>query len=242
MAAIPDRLHVLAVEGCIVPSDAMGCQKAIAAQIVAQEGDSVLALQGNQGAMDEVVEEFFHSFVPQEEPTKEHAKEQAQAPLPTTALDAPYTAYETIDGDHGRIEVRRYWHVSDLSWLDERSQWKGLKRIGMVEAERYSGDEVSMERRYYLSGLPEHVQLFAKAVSGHGGIENSTPWGLDVSFREEDCRIRTGHAPENFAALRHRALNILRQETSSARGMQIKRLKAGWNNAYLARLLFQARE
>jgi predicted transposase YbfD/YdcC len=244
ITAIPELLHVLAVEGCIVTIDAMGCQKTIAAHIVAQGGDYVLALKGNQGTMYEAVEEFFHPLSSQEEPPQkppqeppqEHAKEKPQR----TVFDVPYTSDETIDGDHGRIEVRRYWHVSDLSWLDERSQWKGLKSIGMVEAERYIGEEVSVERRYYLSSLPENVQQFANAVRGHWGIENSTHWVLDVSFREDDCRIRTGHAPENFAVLRQMALNIFRQDTSSARGIQIKRLKAGWDNEYLAHLLFQS--
>jgi predicted transposase YbfD/YdcC len=145
-----------------------------------------------------------------------------------------------VDGDHGRIEIRRYWQVSDLSWLDERSQWKHLQSIGMVEAERHMGDHISVERRYYLSSLPPDVTQFVNAVRGHWGIENSLHWVLDVAFREDESRIRNGFAPANFAVLRHLAVNVLRQDTRCSHGIATKRLKAGWDNAYLTHLLAQA--
>ena len=145
-----------------------------------------------------------------------------------------------MDGDHGRIEIRRYWQVSDLSWLDERSQWKHLQSIGMVEAERHVGNQISIERRYYLASLGPDVTRFAEAVRGHWGIENAVHWVLDVAFREDESRIRKGFAPANFGLLRHIALNVLRQDTHCRRGIPTKRLKAGWDDAYLAHLLAQA--
>lgn len=224
ITAIPELLEILAINGCIVTLDAMGCQTEIAAQIVAQGADYVLALKGNHGTVHEKVVTFFDQL-------DEHA------PQPVVQ-DEHLSTSETVDGDHGRIEIRRYRQVSDLQWLEERSQWKALQSVGMVEAERHIGESVSVERRYYLSSLALNVHQFAEAVRGHWSIENAVHWSLDVSFREDDCRIRTGHAPENFAVLRHIALNLLKQDTRCKRGIKTKRLKAGWDNDYLAHLLF----
>ena len=224
ITAIPELLEILAINGCIVTLDAMGCQPEIAAQIVEQGADYVLALKGNHGTVHEKVVTFFDQL-------DEHA------PQPVVQ-DEHLSTSETVDGDHGRIEIRRYHQVSDLQWLEERSQWKALQSVGMVEAERHIGETVSVERRYYLSSLALNVHQFAEAVRGHWSIENAVHWSLDVSFREDDCRIRTGHAPENFAVLRHIALNLLKHDTRCKRGIKTKRLKAGWDNDYLAHLLF----
>jgi predicted transposase YbfD/YdcC len=224
ITAIPELLDILAIQGCIVTIDAMGCQTEIAAQIIEQGADYVLSLKGNHGTVHEKVVKFFEQLDDQEPQSGVNANDISE--------------HETVDGDHGRIEVRRYRQVSDLQWLEERSQWKGLQSVGMVEAERHIGDKISVERRYYLSSLALHVEQFAEAVRGHWGIENTVHWSLDVSFHEDDSRIRTGHAPENFAVLRHIALNFLKHDKRCKRGIKTKRLKAGWDNDYLAHLLF----
>lgn len=217
--AIPELLDILALNGCIVTIDAMGCQKNIAAGVIDKGADYVLALKGNQGTLHEDIKLFFQD-----------AKE-------TSFKDIHHDFYETIDGDHGRIETRRYSIVSDIEWLEGKADWKEIKSIGMVESEREIGDKLTKETRYYISSLPGNAQLFGDAVRKHWGIENSLHWVLDVVFREDECRIRKGYAAENFAVLRHIALNLVRQEKSIKRGVKGKRLKAGWDNDYLGKIL-----
>src|SRR3990172_1341865 len=219
ITAIPELLDILALNGCIVTIDAMGCQKNISAKIIEKGADYVLALKGNQGILHEDIKLFFQD-----------AKE-------TSFKDIHHDFYETIDGDHGRIETRRYSIVSDIEWLEGKADWKEIKSIGMVESEREIGDKVTKETRYYISSLPSNAKLFGDAVRKHWGIENSLHWVLDVVFREDECRIRKGHAAENFAVLRHIALNLIREEKSIKRGAKGKRLKAGWDNDYLSKIL-----
>ena len=219
ITAIPELLDILALNGCIVTIDAMGCQKNISAKIIEKGADYVLALKGNQGTLHEDIKLFFQD-----------AKE-------TSFKDIHHDFYETIDGDHGRIETRRYSIVSDIEWLEGKADWKEIKSIGMVESEREIGDKVTKETRYYISSLPSNAKLFGDAVRKHWGIENSLHWVLDVVFREDECRIRKGHAAENFAVLRHIALNLIREEKSIKRGAKGKRLKAGWDNDYLSKIL-----
>lgn len=219
ITAIPELLDILALNGCIVTIDAMGCQKAISVGIIDKGADYVLALKGNQGTLHEDIKLFF-----------EDANE-------TGFKGIRHDFHETIDGDHGRIETRRYYTVSDIEWLEGKADWKGLKSIGMVESEREIGEKVTKETRYYISSLPGNAKLFGDAVRRHWGIENSLHWVLDVVFREDECRIRKGYAAENFAVLRHIALNLVREEKSIKRGVKGKRLKAGWDNDYLGRIL-----
>src|SRR5512147_468842 len=219
ITAIPDLLKLLDVKGCIVTIDAMGCQRAIAAQIIAQEGDYVLALKGNQGGLYEEVRTFFDA---------------AQA---RQFNGIPHRYHQTVDGDHGRVEVRRYWTVDEFEWLADRSKWKGLSLIGMVEAERHLGTEVSVERRYYIASLANDAVRFGHAVRSHWSIENPLHWSLDVTFNEDACRVRQGEAAENLAVLRHIALSLLRQEKTAKVGLKAKRFKAALEIDYLHKVL-----
>jgi predicted transposase YbfD/YdcC len=218
ITAIPELLKALELEGCIVTIDAMGCQKTIAATIAEKKADYVLGLKGNQGNLHADVDLFFKDC------------------LASDFEDVNYGYLETIDGDHGRIETRRYWATSDIEWLSDKALWKNLRTIIMVERERLVDGKASVETCYYISSLESDVKQLAKAIRGHWGIENSLHWVLDIAFREDESRIRKDHAPENFAILRHLALNMLRKEPSK-RSIKRKRLRAGWDNEYLASIL-----
>ncbi|MFO1430469.1 MAG: ISAs1 family transposase [Candidatus Competibacteraceae bacterium] len=219
ITAIPDLLKLLDLKGGIVTIEAMGCQHAIAAQIIAQEGDSVLALKGNQGGLYEAVRTFF------------------DAAQTRQCNGIPHGYHQTVDGDHGRVEVRRYWTVDQIDWLADRPKGKELKLIGMVESERQRGDSVTVERRYYLASLADDAVRFGHAVRSHWSIENPLHWSLDVAFNEDACRVRQGEAAENFAVLRHIALSLLRQEKTAKGGLETKRFKAALEIDYLYKVL-----
>lgn len=222
ITAIPELLRVLALKGCIVTIDAMGCQTEIAELIVDQEADYVLALKGNQGTLHDDVQDLFASA---------HQ---------VNFQDIAHDFHQTIDKDHGRVEIRRHWTISDpefISYLDPTGKWAGLQSIGMLEAQRQVGNLITTEIRYYISSRPGDAIEFAQAVRTHWEIENCVHWVLDVAFREDDCRVRKGNGPQNFALLRHIALNLLRHEKSARCGIRTKRLKAGWNEDYLFKVL-----
>jgi predicted transposase YbfD/YdcC len=219
ITAIPELLDLLDISGCIVTIDAMGCQKKIAAKIIEKDADYVLALKKNHETLYGDVDLFFQD-------AKKNNFENIQ-----------HSYYETVDGDHGRIEIRRHWIISDTEWLEDKSLWKGLNSIGMVERERHIEDKLTCETSYYILSQKCDGKIFADAARKHWGIENKLHWGLDVSFREDECRKRVGNSAENFAMIRHIALNLLKQENSMRKSINTKRLQAGWDDTYLMKVL-----
>lgn len=222
ITAIPELLKMLDLKNNIVTIDAMGCQKKIASQIIEQEGDYVLNLKGNQPTLYEDVKLFICDYV-------DNKKNQ----------NSVFDSFEIIDGEHGRIETRRFWVTEDIKWLSQFSQWPGLKSIGMVEYEYVdkATGKTYIERRFFISSLPANAKKIAKAIRMHWGIENGLHWCLDVGFDEDHSRVRKDFAPENFAVIRQIALNLLKQEKTAKVGIKNKRLMAGWDHAYLAKVL-----
>jgi predicted transposase YbfD/YdcC len=222
ITAIPQLLGVLDLAGAIVSIDAMGCQTAIAQQIVEQQGDYVLALKGNQGSLFEDVVQLF---------------DQACQQL---FRDIKHDYYETQEQAHGRKEVRRYWVMGQTEHLVGAENWAKLTTIGCVEAQRQIQEKTTCHRRYYLLSLPLSAQQFAQSVRGHWSIENQLHWILDVAFQEDQARSTLGYSGENLAVVRHLALNLLTQEKSAKGGLRAKRLKAGWDDPYLLKVLAQS--
>ena len=219
---IPAVVQQLALEGCLVTVDAIGCQSAIATQITEQGADYVLELKENQETLHDAVVFLF-------------AAGQADG---FAGLSHDYR--RTIEKNHGRLEVRQVWTVAEpavIAYLDPAGAWPQLRSVAMVVAERRIGAESSRETRYYLSSLPGNAARVGAAVRGHWGIENRLHWVLDIAFREDESRVRQGHAGQNLAVLRRLALNLLRQEPTAKMGTKAKRLKAGWDHPYLLKLL-----
>lgn len=223
ITAIPKLLSMLDLAGSLVTIDAMGCQKAIVNEIVERKADYVISLKGNQGTLHREVRELF-----------EGAERDG-------FRDLAHAMTETVDGDHGRIETRRCWCTGEVSWFADRAEWAGLHSFAMVESERTVGGETTRERRYFIASLDgTDAAAFLGAVRAHWSIENELHWVLDVAFREDESRVRKDHAPQNLATMRHIALNLLRREKTAKVGIATRRLKAGWDDGYLLRVLAAA--
>ena len=225
LTALPALLQLLAIKGCIVTIDAMGCQTAIAGQIRAQGGDYLLALKANHKKAYTAVKQYFHQHI-------EHQ----------LAWRTPENFFDAFDDSHGRTVRRRVWSITDLTALPELGKWPDLQAVIVVETIRaaYQGAAVTSDYRIYISSLIRSATVFVTMIRQHWDIENKLHWSLDVTFNEDRCRIRKDHAPENVAAVRHIALNLLRQEHSYQISLRQKRLLGGLDEHYLLTVLSRA--
>jgi predicted transposase YbfD/YdcC len=219
ITAIPKLLEILEISGALVTIDAMGCQTEIAAQIVAAGADYCLAVKANQPTLHQGIVAFF------------------AAHLEDDFARAPARHHETHERGHGREEWRFYTICPVPENLPDGTRWAGLKAIGMSITDAMRDGKNSCEARYYILSRDMPARRFAEAVRGHWGIE-SMHWHLDVTFGEDQSRTRLGHADANFSVLRRAALGLLKNETTSKVGIKNRRLKAGWDEGYLEKVLF----
>jgi predicted transposase YbfD/YdcC len=219
ITAIPLLLELLDLKGCIVTIDAMGCQKEIAACIREQGADYVLAIKDNQPTLHQAVHEAFVA----------HAD--------ADFTDPSVRRHKTVEHGHGRQETREYFVAAVPATVAQTGEWRDVRSIGLVTRERVVNGEVEEEVVYYLSSLPPKVKTFAQAVRGHWGIENRLHWSLDVTFAEDQSRVRKDYGPVNLGMLRRLALSILQQDTSAKDSLRGKRLSAGWDEGRLLKLL-----
>jgi predicted transposase YbfD/YdcC len=216
--AIPKLLSMLVIDGSIVTIDAMGCQRDIAKAILDKKADYVLALKGNQGSLREDVEVF--------------VAEQKAKGFTDTAISQD----TTVDGDHGRIETRTTTVIEDVEWLQKRHDWPGLKAVVVVESSREINGKTEQETRFYITSLVMIAALLGPVVRSHWAIENSLHWVMDMMFRDDECRVRTDHAPANFTTIKHMAHNLLRTATSKD-SLRLRRKIAAWDDDFLAGLI-----
>jgi len=218
IVAIPKLLDMLAIEGAVVTIDAMGCQRAIAQKIVDKKADYILALKGNQGTLRDDVELFV---------TEQKAK---------SFQDTTVSRHQTVDGEHGRIETRDITVIHDVEWLQKSHQWPDLNSVVIVESTREIGDKIERETRFYITSLLLAASLVGPLVRDHWAIENSLHWVLDMVFRDDECRLRTDHAPANVTTLKHMALNLTRRAPGKD-SLRLKRKVAAWDDDFLASVI-----
>lgn len=218
IVAIPKLLEMMAIEGAIVTIDAMGCQRDIARIILDKKADYVLALKGNQGTLRDDVDVFV-------------AEQKANDFKDTTV-----SRHQTVDGDHGRIETRTTTVIHDVAWLQQRHHWPGLNGIVMVESLREIDGKIEHETRFYITSLMLLAAQLAGIVRNHWAVENSLHWVMDMVFRDDECRVRTDHAPANFTTIKHMALNILRNAPGKD-SLRLRRKVAAWDDDFLESLV-----
>ncbi len=222
ITAIPQLLELLDLKGAVVTTDAMGCQKTIAAKIVDQGGDYLLQVKDNHPLLHEDLQLLFAEGMRKD------------------CLGVAHEFTEETDAGHGRIETRRLWTTPEVDWYAQADHWKGLARFICIEAVRQVAGKRSTARRYYLSSRRDATPEFLlRTVRGHWGVENGLHWCLDVSFNEDASRIRQGHAAENFSRLRRLALNLLRQDKTFKIGLKAKTKACSWDHQYLMNILKQ---
>ena len=212
ITAIPELLDMLELKGCIVTIDAMGTQKHIAQKVIDNKADYVLALKGNQSYLKQDVESLCNRSKPDHE-------------------------NETVEKGHGRIETRRCKVYNKIDLLEDVDKWPGFKSVIKLTAQREIRDKLTSETRYYISSLNHNAKDFNKYIRQHWGVENNLHWILDMTFREDEQRKRIKYAAQNFAVIRKIALNLLKKEGSKKLSLKTKRLKAGWDNKFLLKIL-----
>jgi predicted transposase YbfD/YdcC len=218
IVAIPALLDMMSIEGAVVTIDAMGCQRDIATKIIEKKADYIFSLKGNQGTLREDVEVFV-------------AEQKA-----VNYSDSTISTHQTVDGDHGRIETRKYTVIDDVDWLQKRHQWPGLKSVIVVESQREINGEITDETRFYITSLALLASALGPMVRAHWSIENSLHWVMDMVFRDDECRVRTDNAPANFATVKHIAYNLTRKMPGKD-SIRLRRKTAGWDDEYLAKIV-----
>lgn len=222
ITAIPKLLELFDLKGHIVTIDAIGCQKEIASEIIDKEADYVLSLKRNQPDLYDDVKTLFDDQIT------------------CNFKDIKVDTFESTTGEHGRIEVRKYYVTDDIGWIKAQHTFKGFKSIAMVESFRTVNNETSIHRRMYISSLSANAKKLASAIRGHWSIENSLHWVLDVSFNEDLSRIRDENAAQNMAIVRHAAINAIKNaKKTSFKNFSLKGLRkaAGWDNKVLDQVI-----
>jgi predicted transposase YbfD/YdcC len=222
ITAIPRLLELLEIKKCIITIDAIGCQKNIASEIIKKKADYVLGIKNNQPSLYDDCTQYFEKYIPQKD-----------KPCPKVGV------FESIDKAHGRIEIRRCCQSTELELLPACADWEGARSVLRVECERHTNTGISVEARYFISSLPLNPERALSAVRQHWFVENQLHWVLDVTFGEDNSRIRRGNAAENMGVLRRLVLNICKRYANGDSNPK-KLKKAGWDDSFREKLLLGA--
>lgn len=220
ITAMPVLLQLLDVEGAIITADAMSCQKEITHQIIEKKADYILSVKGNQVKLKDEIENYFKQAIEADLSKETHCDEDME-----------------VEKNRGRVETRRVIICKDIDWLPQKEQWNGLNTIVCICSKRWIKGKETNETRYYISSLETTAQQMGRYIRSHWSIENTLHWSLDVAFNEDKSKHRKDHGAENFALLRKITMNLLKQDQTVKAGIKAKRLGAGWDPAYMLRIL-----